>query len=325
MDRFHRDSSLDRATRLKEAQRRRAGYLADLKKRDRDQQRGRRHLYDNMYNHDHRDDANERPDALFQDIVEASSAGVTQEHREIYHGLSRADAATQGTGGTRTATAGSGSPSPRSSHNSPRSDRSPMRTRFPTRPATTPAAAATRRVKSSPARLCRDGSPPKDNRQAANDRAVQVYSASAGDRRTRQSACFGGDRVSRSPPPWDNRMPSPSAAEQHRRRLSPRENGRQPMPWPLDDVDVVGAGQVRVLMSHGPLRCALFFGLGYHVRKYLVEMDARENPGRSSTLKICFSVPQVMAAEYGFQHKIRSPPLTQEISGCAQSAWRTAS
>lgn len=262
MDRFHRDSSLDRATRLKEAKCRRAGYLADLKKRDQDLQRGRHHLYDKLYHHD-RGDANERPDALLQDIVEASSAGVSQGHREVYDGLSRRDGAKQGTGGTRAATAGSCSASPRGSHSSPRFHRAPTRTIVPTRPSTTPAAAATGRLK-SPARPCGDGSPPKENRQAANDRAVRVYSAgaSASDRKARQPACFGSDRVSRSPPRWDDRIPSPSAAEQHRRRLSPRENGRHPLPWPLDDAGVRGAGQVSVFMSCRPLHCALPFELG---------------------------------------------------------------
>lgn len=196
MDRFHRDSSLDRATHLREAQCRRAGYLGDLKKRDQDQQRGRRHFT----GIDHADNASEHSHASLLDILEAS-AGVQQQHRKIYDGSSRAPA----TG----------------SQSNPRFSRPQPRPLYPTRPSTTPATAAAGRAK-SPSRL--GGGPcSKENRQAATERAVRVYSAGA--------RIANGALRHRSPvaplPAWDDRSPSPSAAEQQRRRLSPREHGRR--------------------------------------------------------------------------------------------------
>ena len=222
-DRFFRDSSLDRATRLKEAQERRARYLADLKKRDQDQQRGRRHYRDLI---EHADYANERPGALLLDAAEASA--ISQEHREVYERSSRAPAA-----GTA---AGAG--------------QLQRRSQFPVRPSTTPAAAALGKSK-SPVRLG-SGPSPKENRQAATDRAVRVYSAGAGvtngrhrHRSPTDGDTRGGDGVFRPSPAWDDSSPPPSTTEQQRRRLSPRENGRRPLPWPLDDGGVGGTGQVR--------------------------------------------------------------------------------
>lgn len=215
MERFHRDSSLDRATHLREVQRRRAGYLSDLKKRDQDQQRGRRHPTNT--NNNRAENASEHSDASLLGILEAS-AGVEQ-HREIYDGSSRA--------------AASGSQS------SPRFSRPQSRPPYPTRPSTTPATAAAGRAK-SPSRLGDGGGAcpkEKENRQAATERAVRVYSAGAG--------IANGGRRHRSPvtpmPAWDDRSPSPSAAEQQRRRMSPREHGRRP----LDDAGVGKAGKVR--------------------------------------------------------------------------------
>lgn len=219
MDRFHRDSSLDRATRLKEAQRRRAGYLANLKKRDEERQRGRHYSANKSI--DLAENASEQSDASLLDILEASTGGQEQ-HREIYDGLSRAP------------TTGSQS-SPRFSH--PQS-----RALYPTRPSTTPATAtaAAGRAK-SPSRLG-GGSCSKENRQAATERAVRVYSAGAG-------IANGGGRRHRSPvkplPAWDDRSPSPSSAEQQRRRLSPREHDGRP----VDDAGIIAGirktGKVR--------------------------------------------------------------------------------
>lgn len=215
-DRFHRDSSLDRATHLREAQRRRAGYLADLKKRDQEQQRGRRYVY--RTNVDGVDNASEHSDASLLGLGDAA-AGAKQQHREIYAGSSQAAAAEP--------------------QRSPRFNDSQTRPPCPTRPSTTPGTAATGRAK-SPSRLG-GGSCPKENRQAATARAVRVYSAGAG-------VPNGGHRR-RSPvtslPAWDDRSPSPSVAEQQRRRLSPREHGRHPVPWSSDDVGVGKAGKVR--------------------------------------------------------------------------------
>lgn len=214
MDRFHRDSSLDRATHLREAQRRRAGYLADLKKRDQDQQRGR--LYSaNANNIDRAENAIEHTDAALLDILEASAC-VQQQHREVYDGSSRAPA----TG----------------SQNSPRFSRPQSRPLHPTRPSTTPATAAASGRAKSPPRLV-GGSCSKENRQAATDRAVRVYSAGVGT--------ANGGRRRRSPvtplPAWDDRSPSPSSADQQRRRLSPREHGRRP----VHDAGVGKAEKVR--------------------------------------------------------------------------------
>lgn len=214
MDRFHRDSSLDRATHLRDTQRRRAGYLADLKRRDEEQQRGRRYSANNSI--DHAENVSEQSDASLLDILEAS-AGVQQQHREIYDGSSRAP--------------------PTGSQSSPRFSRPQSRPLYPTRPSTTPATAtATPGRAKSPSRLGGE-SCPKENRQAATERAVRVYSAGVG-------IANGGHRH-RSPvkslPAWDDRSPSPSSAEQQRRRLSPREHGRRP----VDDAGVGKAGKVR--------------------------------------------------------------------------------
>ncbi len=211
--RFFRDSSLDRATRLKEAQERRARYLADLEKRDQDQQRGRRHYRDFV---ERADGAHERLGKALLDVAEASA--ISQDHREVYDRSSRAPAAAAGR---------------RQSSGSPLHRRSP----FPVRPSTTPATAPVSGRSKSPARLG-SGPCPKENRQAATDRAFRVYSAGAGS--------ANGRHRPRSPSPaWDDSSPPPSATEQQRRRLSPRENGRRPLPWPLDDRGVGGAGQVR--------------------------------------------------------------------------------
>lgn len=225
-DRFFRDSSLDRATRLKEAQERRARYLADLEKRDQDQQRGHRHFRDFV---ERAGDAYERLGAPMRDVAEASA--INQDHREVYDRSSRAPAPASGR---------------RQSSGSPLRRRSP----FPVRPSTTPAAAAPPPVSGrskSPARLG-SGQSPKENRQAATDRAVRVYSAGAGaaNGRHRHRSPGGGDGVFRPMPAWDDSSPPPSATEQQRRRLSPRENGRRPLPWPLDARGVGGAGQVRM-------------------------------------------------------------------------------
>lgn len=238
MDRFHRDSSLDRAMHLREAQRRRAGYLADLKKRDQHQQRGRRY----STNVDSADNASDHSDASLLDIVEVS-AGVNQ-HREVFDGSSRAAA----TG----------------SQSTPKFSGPQMRSPHPTRPSTTP---ATGRAK-SPSRLG-GGSCPKENRQAATERAVRVYSAGAG--------IANGGRRHRSPvtplPAWDDRSPSPSAAEQQRRRLSPREHGRHPVPWPLDDAGVGKAGKVRYLSYSTFHRRVSSSGWIASLEKSLVDME----------------------------------------------------
>lgn len=213
MDRFHRDSSLDRATRLREAQRRRAGYLADLKKRDQDQQRGRR--YSASANIDRAENADEHSDASLLDILEAS-AGAQQQHREIYEGPSK--------------------PPATGSHSSPKFGRPQSRALYPTRPSTTPATTATGRAK-SPSRL---GSGPssKENRQAATERAVRVYSAGP---RIANGGRGHRSPVTSSPPCWDDRSPSPSSVDQQRRRLSPREHGRRP----VEDASIGKAGKVR--------------------------------------------------------------------------------
>ncbi|CAM9503547.1 unnamed protein product, partial [Ectocarpus sp. 13 AM-2016] len=215
MGRFHRDGSLDRATRLKEAQDRRIGYLADLKKRDQQQERGNRHRVNS-----------ERLENNWLDRGEIHDQGV-------------ASAAGNMVGKAETA---AGSPFPHGSHSSPRFQHASRRSSIPNRPSTTPAVSPTRAV--SPARL--RGLPQKENRQAANERAVRVYSAGA-------RSCPSGGRNPHPPvvcrsPPWDDRT-LPTTADPHRRRLSPRENGRYPLPWPLDDI---GVGRKRQVVSDVP-------------------------------------------------------------------------
>lgn len=212
MGRFHRDGSLDRATRLKEAQDRRIGYLVDLKKRDQQQERGSRHHVNS-----------ERLENNWLDRGEIHDQGV-------------ASAAGNMVGKAETA---AGSPFPHGSHSSPRFQHASRRSPIPNRPSTTPAVSPTRAV--SPARL--RGLPQKENRQAANERAVRVYSAGA-------RSCPSGGRNPHPPvvcrsPPWDDRT-LPTTADPHRRRLSPRENGRYPLPWPLDDIGFGGRRQVQM-------------------------------------------------------------------------------
>lgn len=211
MGRFHRDGSLDRATRLKEAQERRIGYLADLKKRDQQQARGSRHHVNS-----------ECLENIWLDRGEIHDQGV-------------ASAACYMMGTAETA---AGSPFPYGSHSSPRFQHPSRRPPIPNRPSTTPAVSPKRAV--SPARL--RGLPQRENRQAANERAVRVYSAGARAGRSSHPTVCGG--VCRSPP-WDDRT-LPTNADPPRRCLSPRENGRHPLPWPLDDIGVEGRRQVQM-------------------------------------------------------------------------------
>ncbi|CBJ30833.1 hypothetical protein Esi_0217_0008 [Ectocarpus siliculosus] len=209
MGRFHRDGSLDRATRLKEAQDRRIGYLAALKKRDQQQERGSRHHVNS-----------ERLENNWLDRGEIHDQGVASAAGNMV-GIAEMAA---------------GSPFPRGSHSSPRFQHTSKRLPIPNRPSTTPAVSPTGAV--SPARI--RGLPQRENRQAANERAVRVYSAGA------RAGPNGGRNphppvVCRSPP-WDDRT-LPTTADPQRRRLSPRENGRHPLPWPLDDIGVGGRRQ----------------------------------------------------------------------------------
>ncbi|CAN0399280.1 unnamed protein product, partial [Ectocarpus sp. 12 AP-2014] len=240
MGRFRRDGSLDRATRLKEAQDRRIGYLAVLKKRDQQQERGsRRHVN------------SERLKNNWLDRGEIHDQGV-------------ASAAGNMVGKAETA---AGSPFPHGSHSSPRFHHASRRSPIPNRPSTTPAVSPTRAV--SPARL--RGLPQKENRQAANERAVRVYSAGA-------RSCPSGGRNPHPPvvcrsPPWDDRT-LPTTADPHWRRLSPRQNGRYPLPWPLDDIGVGGRRQVVSDVPHdGEVGAMNSDGIG----------DLRKRPLRPAT------------------------------------------
>ncbi|CAM9369128.1 unnamed protein product, partial [Scytosiphon promiscuus] len=244
MGRFRRDSSLDRATHLKEARDRRSGYLADLEKRDQDRERGG----DRYSGEDRSSNYEERSTiVLLKDSVGSSAVGNHQrQQRKLYdEPLRAAPAAAHGTSNTGVIHPGgptSGSPSRGGSQSSPMFHRPSTRSPRPKRPSTTPARAK------SPPRLGGNGSPPKENRQSATERAARIYRAGAGSvgslRRPTSPARSGTDgSVFKPQPPWSNRIPPKSPAERSPRRLSPREHGRHPLLWPPDESCTVRRGQ----------------------------------------------------------------------------------